>query len=124
MPAIIIGAGAGAACFFAVELVHKLRVDDSLDVFGIHGIGGGMWGALATGVFVGVGFGADYLLEDVTRLEQILYQVIGIGAAFAWSFVVSAIILLGLKYTIGLRVSNVEEEVGIDLTQHGEGMNQ
>ena len=122
MPAIIIGAGAGGACFIAVELIHKFRIDDSLDVFGIHGIGG-MWGALATGIFVGVGFGADYLLADVSRIEQILYQIIGIGAAFAWSFVVSAVILLALKYTIGLRVSDDEEEVGVDLTQHGEGMN-
>ena len=122
MPAIIIGAGAGGACFIAVELIHKFRIDDSLDVFGIHGIGG-MWGALATGIFVGIGFGADYLLADVSRIEQILYQIIGIGAAFAWSFVVSAVILLVLKYTIGLRVSDDEEEVGVDLTQHGEGMN-
>ena len=121
MPAIIIGAGAGAACFFAVELIHKLRIDDSLDVFGIHGIGG-MWGALATGLFVGIGFGA--LDADVSRIEQVLYQLIGIGAAFAWSFVVSSIILLALKFTIGLRVNETEEEVGIDLTQHGEGMGQ
>ena len=121
MPAIIIGAGAGGACFIAVELIHKFRIDDSLDVFGIHGIGG-MWGALATGIFVGIGFGADYILADVSRIEQILYQIIGIGAAFAWSFVVSAIILLALKYTIGLRVSDQEEEIGVDLTQHGEGM--
>ena len=120
MPAIIIGAGAGGACFIAVELMHKFRIDDSLDVFGIHGIGG-MWGALATGIFVGIGFGA--LEADVTRIEQILYQIIGIGAAFAWSFVASAIILLALKYTIGLRVTGQEEEIGVDLTQHGEGMN-
>ena len=120
MPAIIIGAGAGGACFIAVELVHKFRIDDSLDVFGIHGVGG-IWGALATGIFVGIGFGA--LEADVTRIEQILYQVIGIAAAFAWSFVISAIILLALKYTIGLRVSEQEEEIGVDLTQHGERMN-
>ena len=123
MPAIIIGAGAGAACFVAVELVHKLRIDDSLDVFGIHGIGG-IWGALATGIFVGVGIGLDGLDVDVTRIEQVLYQIIGILAAFSWSFVVSSIILLALKYTIGLRITDTEEEIGIDLTQHGEGMNQ
>ncbi len=120
MPAIIIGAGAGGACFIAVELIHKFRIDDSLDVFGIHGVGG-IWGALATGIFVGIGFGA--LDADVTRIEQILYQIIGIAAAFAWSFVISAIILLALKYTIGLRVSDQEEEIGVDLTQHGERMN-
>ena len=121
MPAIIIGAGAGAVCFLAVELIHKLRIDDSLDVFGIHGVGG-MWGALATGLFVGIGFGA--LDADVSRIEQVLYQLIGIGAAFGWSFVVSSIILLALKYTIGLRVSDTEEEIGVDLTQHGEGASQ
>ncbi len=120
MPAIIIGAGAGGACFIAVELIHKFRIDDSLDVFGIHGVGG-IWGALATGIFVGIGFGA--LDADVTRIEQILYQIIGIAAAFSWSFVISAIILLALKYTIGLRVTEQEEEIGVDLTQHGERMN-
>ena len=120
MPAIIIGAGAGAVCFIAVNLMHKLRIDDSLDVFGIHGVGG-IWGALATGIFVGIGFGA--LDADVTRIEQVLYQIIGVAAAFAWSFCLSSIILLALKYTIGLRISDDEEEVGIDLTQHGEGMN-
>ena len=111
----------GSRLFLRRGTVHKLRVDDSLDVFGIHGIGG-MWGALATGIFVGIGFGA--LEADVSRIEQVLYQIIGIGAAFAWSFIISSIILLALKYTIGLRISDVEEEVGIDLTQHGEGMNQ
>ena len=77
---------------------------------------------MATGLFVGIGFGA--LDADVTRIEQVLYQVIGIAAAFAWSFVISSIILLALKFTIGLRVNDTEEEVGIDLAQHGEGMNQ
>ena len=120
MPAIIIGAGAGGACFIAVELMHKFRIDDSLDVFGIHGVGG-IWGALATGLFVGIGFGA--LDPDVSRLEQVLYQIIGIAAAFAWSFVLSSIILLALKFTIGLRVTEQEEEIGVDLTQHGERMN-
>ena len=56
--------------------------------------------------------------------RQVLYQIIGILAAFAWSFIVSSIILLALNYTIGLRITEMEEEVGIDLTQHGEGMNQ
>ncbi len=121
MPAIVIGAVSGAVCFLAVQLAHRLRVDDSLDVFGLHGIGG-MWGALATGLFVGIGFGA--LDADVSRIEQVLYQIIGILAAFAWSFIVSSIILLALNYTIGLRITEMEEEVGIDLTQHGEGMNQ
>jgi len=117
MPAIIIGVGAGAICYGAIELLRKLRVDDALAVCGVHGIGG-TWGALATGLFVGIGFGT--LAEGVTRGEQILLQLIGIGATWAWAFIVTAIILLAIKYTIGLRVSEEEEAIGLDASQHGE----
>ena len=116
MPALIIGVGAGVICYGAIELLLKLKVDDALAVWGVHGIGGA-WGALATGLFVGVGFGA----LSVSRGEQILYQLVGIGAAIGWSFVVTSIILLALKYTIGLRVADREEETGLDASQHGEG---
>ena len=117
MPAIIIGVGAGAICYGAIELLRKLRVDDALAVCGVHGIGG-TWGALATGLFVGIGFGS--LAEGVTRGQQILLQLIGIGATWAWAFIVTAIILLAIKYTIGLRVSEEEEAIGLDASQHGE----
>ncbi len=73
---------------------------------------------LATGLFVGIGFGA--LAEGVSRGEQILLQLVAIGATWGWSFVMTAIILLALKYTIGLRVSEEEESVGLDASQHGE----
>ena len=117
MPAIIIGAGAGALCFGAIELLQKLKIDDALAVWGVHGVGG-TWGALATGLFVGIGFGA--LAEGVSRGEQILLQLVSIGASWGWSFVMTAVILLALKYTIGLRVSEAEESVGLDASQHGE----
>ena len=117
MPALIIGAGAGALCFGAIELLRKLKVDDALAVWGVHGIGG-TWGALATGLFVGIGFGA--LADGVSRGEQVLYQLISIGASWGWSFVMTAIILIAIKYTIGLRVSEEEEALGLDATQHGE----
>ena len=116
VPAIIIGLGAGVICYAAIELLLKLNVDDALAVFGVHGMGGA-WGALATGLFVGIGFGA----LEIGRGEQVLYQLVGIGAAAGWSFVVTSIILLALKYTIGLRVPAGEEEAGLDLSQHGEG---
>ncbi len=116
VPAIIIGLGAGAICYGAIELLLKLNIDDALAVFGVHGMGGA-WGALATGLFVGIGFGA----LEISRGEQILYQLVGIGAAAGWSFVVTAIILMALKYTIGLRVPANYEELGLDLSQHGEG---
>lgn len=119
LPAIIIGLGAGVVCYGAVKLLAKLKVDDSLAVWGVHGIGG-VWGALATGLFVGIGFAA--LAEGVSRGEQILYQLIGIGASAGWAFVVTALIVLVLRFVIpgGVRVSPDEEAVGLDLSQHGE----
>ena len=119
LPAIIIGLGAGVVCYGAVKLLAKLKVDDSLAVWGVHGIGGA-WGALATGLFVGIGFAA--LAEGVSRGEQILYQLIGIGASAGWAFVVTALIVLVLRFIIpgGVRVSPDEEAVGLDLSQHGE----
>ena len=117
MPALLIGAGAGAVCFGAIELLRKLKIDDALAVWGVHGVGG-TWGGLATGLFVGIGFGA--LGEGVSRGEQILLQLLGIGATWVWSFVMTSIILIALKYTIGLRVSEEEEVLGLDASQHGE----
>ena len=117
MPAIVIGLVAGIACYWAVKLLGKLRIDDSLAVLGVHGIGG-TWGAVATGLFVGVGYGA--LAEGVTRGEQVLYQLVSIGAAWGWSFVATGAILLAIKYTMGLRVGSRDEEVGLDVSQHDE----
>ena len=117
MPAVVIGLGAGAFCYAAVQLLVKLKVDDSLSVWGVHGVGG-TWGALATGLFVGIGFGA--LAEGVSRGEQILYQLVAIGATWIWAFVMTAVILLAIKYTIGLRVSDEAEEAGLDVSEHGE----
>ncbi len=117
MPAILIGFGAGVFCYLAVGLVERFRVDDSLAVMGVHGVGG-TWGALATGLFVGIGFSA--LAEGVGRFEQIGYQLVGIGAAFAWSFIMTSGILLAIRYTIGLRVKDEEEMAGLDVAVHGE----
>ena len=117
MPALIIGLGAGVFCYTMVKLLMKLRVDDALAVFGVHGIGG-IWGALATGLFVGVGYAA--LGDGVSRGEQIVNQLIGIGASFGWSFVVTGIIMLAIKYTIGLSADEEGEAMGLDLSEHGE----
>ncbi len=119
MPAVIIGAVAGVICYGAVTLLNKLRADDALDVWGVHGVGS-TWGILATGLFVGVGFGTLGELAGVGRGEQILYQLVGIGASMAWAFVTTALILLALKYTIGIRVQDDEEEIGLDISQHAE----
>ena len=117
VPAILIGIGAGVFCYGAIELLARFRIDDSLAVWGVHGVGG-TWGALATGLFVGVGFGA--LADGVTRIEQIGLQIVGIAATWGWSFVVTSLILLALKYTIGLRVRDEDEQTGLDIAAHGE----
>ena len=115
MPALIIGIGAGIICYLAVELLLKLNIDDALAVFGVHGIGG-VWGAIATGLFVGIGFGA----LDVGRGEQVLNQIIGIVATLVWSFVATSVILLAIKFTICLRAEQSDEEAGLDQSIHGE----
>ena len=115
MPAIIIGFGAGAICFGAVKLIEKIKIDDALAVFGVHGIGG-MWGALATGLFVGVGYGA----LDIGRGEQVINQLIAIGAPGGWAFVGTGAIMIVLKYTIGVKADEAGENEGLDISEHGE----
>jgi Amt family ammonium transporter len=121
MEAIAIGIGASLFCFFAVRLRVRLRLDDSLDVVGVHGVGG-MWGALATGLFAtslvsGIPF-ADGLFHG--HAQQMWDQSVGIVAVAAYSFTVTFIILKVLDLTVGIRVSEDEEELGLDVTQHGE----
>ena len=115
MPAIIIGFGAGVLCFGAAKLIEKIKIDDALAVFGVHGIGG-LWGALATGLFVGVGYG----VLDVGRGEQIVNQIIGIAASGAWAFLVTGVIMIALKYTIGIAADESAENEGLDISEHGE----
>ena len=117
MPAVIIGLVAGVICYGAIELLLKLKVDDALAVWGVHGMGG-TWGALATGLFVGIGYSA--LPDGVGRGEQVLIQLAGIIGTAAWSFIATSIILLALKYTIGLRVEENVEQLGLDVATHGE----
>ena len=116
MPALIIGIGAGVICYAAIVVLSKLKVDDALAVFGVHGMGG-IWGAVATGLFVGWGYGA---LDGVSRMAQVNVQLIAIAATIAYSFAVTAIILLVIKFTLKLEVSEEEERAGLDVSQHGE----
>ena len=118
MPAVIIGLVAGAICYGAIELLLKLKVDDALAVWGVHGMGG-TWGALATGLFVGIGYSA--LPDGTGRGEQVLIQLVGIVGTAIWSFIATSAILLALKYTIGLRVEENDEQLGLDVSTHGEG---
>ena len=121
MPALLIGLVTGALCYGAIQLKNRLKLDDSLDVWAVHGMGG-VWGILATGLFAGVGFLklSDLALPGIERGEQIIRQLGTIGVTIGWSFVLTTIILLALKFTIGLQVEEHEEELGLDLSQHGE----
>ncbi len=119
MPALIIGLLAGIFCYLAAELLKKLKLDDSLSVWGVHGVGG-TWGALATGLFVGVGFGGIAAFTDASRLEQVGIQIVSILATWAWAFVMTTVILWALKLTVGLRVSGDDEAAGLDTAEHGE----
>ena len=115
LSAIMIGFVAGIVCFLAIMIKEKLGYNDSLDVVAVHGVGG-LWGALATGLFASVG--AQGLFFGNPR--QLAIQALAALTAIVFSFVVSSIILLVLKKTIGLRVSEEDELQGLDLSQHGE----
>jgi Amt family ammonium transporter len=118
LPALFIGIGAGAICYFAVQLRIRFRLDDSLDVWGVHGIGG-TWGAFATGIFAVTAIGGVPGVIDGDP-GQLTFQMAGIGATWAYSFVLTFGILKALDLTVGLRVTDEEEVVGIDVSQHGE----
>jgi len=119
MPSIVIGFVAGVVCYFAAGLLIRFKLDDALSVWGVHGIGG-TWGSLATGIFVGVGFGGIAAFVDVSRMEQVFIQLVSIVATWAWAFIVTAIILWVIKLIMGLRVEDNDEQIGLDITEHGE----
>lgn len=118
--AIAIGAGAGVFCFLAVRLRSRSRIDDSLDVWGCHGVGG-TWGMLATGLFASKAVnpaGADGLFYG--NPMQLWIQFVAVAVVWAFAFGLTWIILKVLDATMGLRVKEHEEEIGLDLSQHGE----
>src|SRR6266498_993605 len=119
--AIVIGSVAGVVCYLAVRLRERSGIDDSLDVVAVHGVGG-TWGALATALFATAAVSG---LVDNEGLfygqgEQVLDQLAAIATVWVYSFTVTAIILKALDLTLGLRVSEDQEELGLDVTQHGE----
>ncbi|MBW2389518.1 MAG: ammonium transporter [Deltaproteobacteria bacterium] len=104
-------------CYLAVTMLKpRLGYDDSLDVFGVHGVGGA-WGALATGLFL-----ADFAIpEGVTQGEQILRQLTSIGITAVFACAMTFAILFMMKLVMGdLRVSPEDESQGLDLSQHSE----
>ena len=121
MSSILIGFGAGIICYMAVSLIKPmLGYDDALDAFGIHAVGGA-WGALATGLFASVSVnsgGADGLFfGDAGLLWKQILSICGTGI---YAFGVTYVLLVILDSVIGLRVTEEEEQMGIDLSEHGE----
>ena len=128
MGAIAIGLIAGFLCmWFVITLKAKLGVDESLDVFGIHGVGG-IIGAILTGVFAAPSLGGsgiyDYasgaVAPDYNIAAQVGTQALGVLIAVIWSGVVSFVALTIVKAVVGLRVPAVDERQGLDVTTHGE----
>jgi Amt family ammonium transporter len=118
--AIVIGALAGTVCYFATHFVKRvLRIDDSLDVFPVHGVGG-ILGSVVTGLFVATEFGGSGLAAGQTITGQVGVQVLAVTVTAVWSAVVTWVLLKVLAATVGLRVSPEEENEGLDLVDHGE----
>ena len=113
-PAVVIGLLAGVLCFIsATSLKHVLGYDDSLDAFGVHGVGG-IIGALLTGVFVS---------KEISGVDgSVLIQLKGVAVTLIYGFVVSYVILKVIDLTIGLRVTEEQEREGLDISLHGESI--
>lgn len=118
--ALFIGVAAGFVCFQCTVFIKRtLKIDDSLDVFPVHGVGG-VLGTFLAGIFVASEFGGAGLAEGVTMSEQVAVQLIGILAVLVWTAVISYGILKLVDKLIGLRVTEEEETVGLDISQHEE----
>jgi Amt family ammonium transporter len=115
LSAIVIGGVAGVICYYAMLFRISRGIDESLDAWAIHGIGG-FWGAIATGIFASVGATGLILGNE----EQFIAQLIGAVAAMTYAFILTLIIAKFVDLTVGLRVTDEEEYVGLDISQHGE----
>ena len=116
MGSLAVGLGAGVFCYIAVQLRHRFKIDDALEVFAVHGVGG-IWGAIATAIFAVGGVG---LVDGDANLLWANFRAV--VATIGWSLIVTAIILLALDKIpgLGLRAETSEEDTGLDLTMHGE----
>ena len=122
--ALVIGFSAGVVCFYATMTIkQKLKIDDSLDVFPVHGVGGilgtllvGVFCSTELGLFSGLGFGGD----NATIAAQVKVQLIGIASTLAYTAVVTWVLLKLVDALLGLRVSEDEETEGLDIVLHDE----
>ena len=116
--ALVLGLVAGAVCFAVTLLRERLSIDDSLDVFGVHGVGG-IWGAVGTGIFAVAAIGGvSGLIEG--SAEQMLIQIAAVAFTVVFAGVMTFIIIKVIDVVLGLRVDEASEEAGLDITVHGE----
>lgn len=118
--AILIGISAGFVCYFATQFIKRgLKIDDSLDVFPVHGVGG-ILGTLLAGIFVSESWGGVGYAEGMNMGSQLGVQAIGVLATALWAGVVSWILLKIIDVMVGLRVTAEEETQGLDISDHEE----
>jgi Amt family ammonium transporter len=116
--ALVIGLTVGLICYSATLLRERIRVDDALDVFAVHGVGG-TFGAIATGIFATTAINAYPGLIDGNP-QQVVLQVVAVGATIAYAVVATFIIVKVVDVILGIRVSSKDEEMGLDKAVHGE----
>lgn len=118
--AILFGAIAALACYPMIQLVkRRFKIDDSLDVFAVHGVGG-MIGSLMLAIFLSPSLGGTGYAEGATMISQFAAQLVGVGVVAIWSAVASAVIAVVVSLLFPMRVSEDAEREGLDLTSHGE----
>ncbi len=118
--AIVFGIVAAGLCYPMIQLIKfRLEIDDSLDVFAVHGVGG-IAGSLLLAVFLSPALGGTGYAEHMGMASQLVAQAIGVGVVAAWSAVVSAILAVAVNLACPMRVSEDEEREGLDLSSHGE----
>ena len=118
--ALLFGAIAAGVCFPMIQLVkQKLEIDDSLDVFAVHGIGG-ITGSILLAVFLSPELGGTGYAEGITMLSQLGGQLVGVGVVAVWSVIASVVIALAVSLLVPMRVSEDEEREGLDISSHGE----
>jgi len=121
--ALIIGLVAGGLCYSATLLRARIKVDDALDVFAVHGVGG-MFGAVATGVFATAAVQQAYSGLIDGNPEQVLIQIVAVGATVGYAVVATFVIVKVVDVILGIRVPGAQEEAGLDLAVHGEAAYQ
>jgi Amt family ammonium transporter len=118
--AVVMGAAGGTLCFFATGFIKsRLKIDDSLDVFAVHGMGG-VLGSLLVAFFALPALGGSGFGHDLSGLGQFRAQMLGVGAAIVWSAVWTFVAIKLLQATVGLKLSVDEQREGLDLVIHGE----